>query len=161
MCSIGRRTTWTGGWSAPTSPPPVPGAAKRIEALGRSRGGFRTKVHLLAEGSGKPLTFVLSGGERHEAAFFEPLLELGWGKLDVRGRSERRPERVVGDKGYSYDRIRDHLERRGVEAVIPLPPGAFTLPEVRCPGHRTLRGEGWRRPTTRGTDRCLHEQPEG
>ena len=35
------------------------------EALGRSRGGFSTKVHLRAEGGGKPLAIVLSGGERH------------------------------------------------------------------------------------------------
>jgi hypothetical protein len=34
------------------------------EALGRSRGGFSTTVHLRAEGGGKPLAVVLSGGER-------------------------------------------------------------------------------------------------
>ena len=34
------------------------------EALGRSRGGFSTKVHLRAEGDGRPITVVLTGGER-------------------------------------------------------------------------------------------------
>jgi transposase len=34
------------------------------EALGRSRGGFSTKVHVRAEGGGKPLALVVSGGER-------------------------------------------------------------------------------------------------
>ena len=29
------------------------------------------------------------------------------------------PERVVGDKGYSYQRIRRYLARRGIRAVIP------------------------------------------
>jgi len=36
------------------------------QALGRSHGGFSTKVHVKAEGYGKPMYFVLTGGERHE-----------------------------------------------------------------------------------------------
>jgi transposase len=36
------------------------------EALGRSRGGFTTKVHLRCERGGKPMVWVLTGGERHE-----------------------------------------------------------------------------------------------
>lgn len=39
------------------------------EALGRSRGGFSTKLHLRAEGGGKPMSVVLSGGERHESRY--------------------------------------------------------------------------------------------
>lgn len=39
------------------------------EALGRSRGGFSTKIHLRTEGQGKPFVMVLSGGERHESKF--------------------------------------------------------------------------------------------
>lgn len=35
------------------------------EALGRSQGGFSTKLHLRAEGGGKPITAVLTAGERH------------------------------------------------------------------------------------------------
>ena len=45
------------------------------EALGCSGGGFSTKIHLRAEGSGKPMAFVLSGGERHESLYLEPLLD--------------------------------------------------------------------------------------
>lgn len=47
------------------------------EALGRSRGGFSTKVHVRAEGSGKPLALVVSGGERHESRYLEALLAGG------------------------------------------------------------------------------------
>jgi len=36
------------------------------QALGRSHGGFSTKVHVKAEGYSKPMYFVLTGGERHE-----------------------------------------------------------------------------------------------
>jgi transposase len=89
------------------------------EALGRSRGGFSTKVHLRAEGGGKPMAFVLSGGERHESRFVEPLLAAGAVRRAGRGRPRVRPAVVVGDKGYSYPTVRRALARRGVRAVIP------------------------------------------
>ncbi len=38
------------------------GGQHHEEALGWSRGGFSTKVHLRAAGGGKPVAFVLSGG---------------------------------------------------------------------------------------------------
>ena len=36
-----------------------------------------------------------------------------------RGRSRIRPDRVVGDKGYTGRKIRRYLRRRGIGAVIP------------------------------------------
>ena len=45
------------------------------EALGWSKGGFSTKIHLRCDGNGRPITFLLSVGERHEAVLFEPLME--------------------------------------------------------------------------------------
>ena len=35
------------------------------------------------------------------------------------GGARRRPCRLAGDKGYSYDRIRTWLRRKRIEAVIP------------------------------------------
>lgn len=89
------------------------------EALGRSRGGFGTKIHVRAEGGGKPMLFVLSGGERHEAAFLRPLLAGGSVRRQGPGRPRRRPVRLVGDKGYSYPSLRRHLSEHGIRAVIP------------------------------------------
>ena len=48
------------------------------EALGRSQGGFSTKLHLLAEGGGKPITAVLTAGERHEQFALDALMDKGW-----------------------------------------------------------------------------------
>jgi transposase len=87
--------------------------------LGRSRGGFGTKVHVRAEGQGKPLVFVLTGGERHEQTVFESLMEGGAVRRVGRGRPRIRPERLVGDKGYSADKVRGYLRRRGIGVVIP------------------------------------------
>ncbi len=76
------------------------------EALGRSRGGFSTKLHLRAEGRGKPMVLLITAGERHEQAMFKPLMETGHVKRLGRGRPRYRPKRVVGDKGYSSGRVR-------------------------------------------------------
>jgi transposase len=40
--------------------------AREHEALGRSRGGLSTQVHLRADGGGRPLALAVSAGERHE-----------------------------------------------------------------------------------------------
>jgi hypothetical protein len=45
------------------------------EALGRSQGGFGTKIHLRAEGGGKPIAVLITAGQRHEQTVFEALME--------------------------------------------------------------------------------------
>lgn len=89
------------------------------EALGWSRGGFSTKVHVRAEGGGKPMTLVLSGGERHESQYVDALLSAGRVRRRAQGRPRERPRRIVGDRGYSYSTVRRLLARRGIQAVIP------------------------------------------
>ncbi len=89
------------------------------EALGRSQGGFSTKIHLRVEGDGKPITFILTAGQRHEVVVFEQLLGQGEVKRSGRGRPRLRPERVVGDKGYSSGSNRRFLRRRGIRVTIP------------------------------------------
>jgi transposase len=89
------------------------------EALGRSRGGFSTKIHLRAEGGGRLMALVLSGGERHESLYLDALLAGGRVRRAGRGRPRRRPTQLVGDKGYSYPAVRLLLARRHVAAVIP------------------------------------------
>jgi transposase len=89
------------------------------EALGRSQGGFSTKIHLRAEGGGQPITFLITAGQRHEQSVFEALMETAAIKRAGRGRPRIRPDRVVGDKGYSSRSIRRYLRRRGIGAVIP------------------------------------------
>lgn len=89
------------------------------EALGRSKGGFSTKIHLRCDGNGLPITFVLTDGERHETVVFEQLMEQGAVRRTAGGRPRLRPRRVVGDKGYSSGAIRRYLRRRGIRFTIP------------------------------------------
>ena len=87
-------------------------------ALGRSRGGYGSKIHLVCDGKGLPMAVTVTAGQRHESTQFEAVM----GQVRVprpRGRPRRRPRRLAGDKGYSYPRIRRHLRRRGIKAVIP------------------------------------------
>lgn len=89
------------------------------EALGRSKGGFSTKIHLRCDGNGLPITFLLTVGERHETVVLEQLMEQGAVKRATSGRPRIRPVRVVGDKGYSSGAIRRYLRRRGICFTIP------------------------------------------
>jgi transposase len=102
----------------------VQGAAandKNREALGRSRGGLTSKIHLLADSGCRPLARVTSAGHRHDSLAFAPLM----GRLKVArrgpGRPRTRPGRVLGDKAYSSAAIRAHLRRRTIKATIPEP----------------------------------------
>jgi transposase len=95
------------------------GTDAATEGLGRSRGGFTTKIHVKAEGSGKPLAVAITPGQRHESTAFDGLMRQGAVKRPGRGRPRIRPRRVVGDKGYGSRAIREGLRRRGIRATIP------------------------------------------
>jgi transposase len=89
------------------------------EALGRSRGGFTTKIHLRCEGYGKPVTFALTGGQVHDSRQAIALIGRGAIRRIGRGRPRLRPAKVVGDKAYSSRGIRLALRKRGITPVIP------------------------------------------
>lgn len=95
------------------------GSARSSLSRGRSSAQFTTKVHVRAEGGGKPLAIILTGGERHESLYVEALLSHGRVRRLAQGRPRVRPRRLVGDKGYSYPTVRRLLARRSIRAVIP------------------------------------------
>jgi transposase len=65
------------------------------------------------------MTLVLSPGQRHEAVIFPELMSRGAVKRLGRGRPKLRPQRVVGDKGYSSRTNRLLTRRRGIRITIP------------------------------------------
>jgi transposase len=87
--------------------------------LGRSRGGFGSKLHVRCDRRGRPMAFVLTPGERNEKAALPELMKRGAVKRPGRGRPKLRPKAVVGDRGYSGRPARDDLRRRGISPVIP------------------------------------------
>ena len=65
------------------------------------------------------MVVLFAPGEQHESTVFIPFMEGGAVQRAGRGRPKRRPQRVVGDKGYSYPHIRRYLRRRGIRITIP------------------------------------------
>lgn len=74
--------------------------------LGRSRGGFGTKIHLATDGGGLPLNIVLSPGQAHESQFAQRLLD-GIGVQRQNGSMKRRGHAVLADKAYSGHALRN------------------------------------------------------
>jgi len=88
------------------------------QALGRSRGGYGTKIHLVCDGKGNPIVADVSAGQEHESQYFESILD----KIEIRGkhgRPRKRPETIAGDKAYSSQQIRESSRKRGITEVIP------------------------------------------
>ncbi len=86
--------------------------------LGRSRGGFGSKFHLVTDGKGLPLAAEVTAGQRHESTQVGVVLD-GIAIPQPVGRPRKRPERIAGDKGYSYPTVRQWLWAHGIQPVIP------------------------------------------
>jgi len=69
--------------------------------LGRSRGGLPTRLHLTCEQGQKPLSMVVTGGQRGDSPRFIPVLaRISVPRLSG-GRPRTRPDRVLADKAYT------------------------------------------------------------
>ena len=102
------------------------------QALGRSRGGFSTKIHLKADLDGLPLAFHLTEGQASDSPQFEILLDLG---------PDITPRAAVGDKGYDSTGSRGaatwHLPGDPVQAIGRDPAGLLSASPL--PGSRPHR----------------------
>jgi transposase len=79
-----------------------------------------TKLHLACDGKGRPLSIVLTPGQRHDSPQLEPVLNaIRVPRPGGRGRPRKRPDHLIGDKGYSYPHCRRVLRRRGIPHTIP------------------------------------------
>jgi transposase len=98
------------------NPPGRPGG----EALGRSRGGLSTKIHLAADRRCRPVTRILTPGQHGDCPQFIPLIQAVRIARRGQGRPRTRPGRVMADKAYSSAANRAYLRRRSIQAVIPV-----------------------------------------
>ena len=81
---------------------------QRTEALGRSKGGFTTKIHAITDALGNPLDFILTGGQASDIGQAENLLAL----------TPEGAAALVGDKGYDSDAFIQTLTEKAIEPVI-------------------------------------------
>ena len=78
------------------------------QAIGTSRGGLTTKLHLAVDSYGLPIKFKITGGQVHDSVVAPALIaELP------------QAQAIVGDKGYDSSRIREQVEAQGSTSVIP------------------------------------------
>ena len=119
-------------------PPGEPGAEPADHALGRSRGGWGTKLHLACEQGLKPLAMLLTGGQAGDSPQFTAVLEAITVPSLECGRPRTRPNRVLADKAYSSAANRAYLRRRRIRATIPVPADQA--------GHRRNRGSAGGQP---------------
>ena len=75
--------------------------------MGRSRGGFSTKIHAVVDGLGNPLKFILTPGQNSDVIQAEKLLE------------EIESDFVLADKGYDSNNLIEFIQQKGAIAVIP------------------------------------------
>ena len=80
----------------------------RPRTIGRTNGGLDSKLHMVGDGRGRPLTFVLSPGQMSDAKGARVLLA-------------ERPlaKRLIGDMGFDADWLREDSRARSVRVCIP------------------------------------------
>lgn len=89
-------------------------------ALGRSRGGFSTKIHILCDVVGHPLHFHLTPGQTHESTVLDIVLQGADANLaNSAGEPIAWPVALGGDKGYRADWIDEYVIDLGISPVIP------------------------------------------
>lgn len=83
-------------------------ATGEAEAIGKSRAGNTSKIHLGVDACGLPIAFRITGGEVHDSTEAQALIdELPSG------------DALVADKGYDSERIREQAAAKGMRSVIP------------------------------------------
>ena len=86
---------------------PLARGGQSAQALGKSRGGFTCKIHIVVDALGNPLDFILTPGQQHEVKQAPQLL------------AGRHCDYVIGDKAYDADDLLDLIENMGATPVIP------------------------------------------
>lgn len=92
---------------------------KRGRCVGKTKRGKGTKWMVVVDGQGIPLGAHLDSASPSEVTLLEPTIE----KIAVpragRGRPRKNPDRIITDKGYDSDPLRERLARRGIELICP------------------------------------------
>jgi transposase len=87
---------------------PAPKKAGEDQAIGKSKGGLSTKIHVLVNALGNPLKIILTAGQVHDLAGAHAMLP------------EMKAEALLADKAFDADeRVIKPLEAAGKTVVIP------------------------------------------
>ncbi|MFD6127667.1 IS5 family transposase, partial [Streptomyces hydrogenans] len=82
------------------------------------RGKLGSKIHLICDRNGLPLSLGISGANMHDSQGLEPLVRGIPPIRSRRGPRRRKPVKLHADKGYDYDHLRRWLRQRGIRPRI-------------------------------------------
>lgn len=78
------------------------------------RGKNGSKIHLITEGSGLPISIGISGANTHDSQALIPLIRGIPPIRSRRGPRRRKPSKLYADKAYDYAHLRRWLRQRGI-----------------------------------------------
>ena len=82
------------------------------------RGRSGSKLHLVCDGGGLPLTAVVTAANVNDTTMFQAVMDDVPPIRTPAGRRRTRPAKVHADKGYDSRANRTYLRRRGIRARI-------------------------------------------
>ncbi|MFE5045421.1 transposase [Streptomyces sp. NPDC056637] len=83
------------------------------------RGGLTAKIHLSIEQGQKPLSLLITAGQRHDSPQFQPVLPRICVPRAGPGRPRTKPARVRADRAYGSRENRAHLRKGRIGCPIP------------------------------------------
>ena len=93
---------------------------KRGCGVGKTKRGKGTKWMVVVDGRGLPLGEYLHSASPAEVRLAETTLAtIRVGRRHRAGRPRQKPVRVIADKAYDSDPLRERLARRGIELIAP------------------------------------------
>jgi transposase len=75
---------------------------EKNQAIGISRGGRTTKIHAIVDSKGRPLSFMVTGGQVHDSQVVEEILN-----------TTRPSLAVTADKAYDSEKVRQQIRDEG------------------------------------------------
>jgi len=87
---------------------PVAEKGALAHGIGRTKGGRNTKLHAVCDAKGRPHVLLLTPGNVHDCKVAQRCIEAMPPSAEL-----------VADKGYDSQALREWLDERGTEAVIP------------------------------------------
>ena len=78
-------------------------------AIGQSRGGRTTKIHLATDAHGLPVDFKITGGDVHDSQVAKQLID-----------AVEEADYLIADKGYDAEHIRVFAKNKNMISIIPM-----------------------------------------
>jgi transposase len=88
--------------------------------VGKTKKGKGTKIMMVTDGEGLPLSAHIDSASPAQVTLLETTLDkITVGRKGTAGRPRKHPDRLIADRAYDSNHMRERLEDRGIEPIIP------------------------------------------